>query len=246
MTSDTLSLVVWWAGMALQAGIVCALAYRRLYRDLPIFFTYTVFLIVRSLVLYFVLRPFPLGYFYGYWGAEIVAWALGLAVIQEVLEHLLRPYHAVQHLALMLFRWGAALLVLMALLMAYAGPGLEVDRLLTNILMLERGVRIVQVGLLSLLFVLARAMRLRWPHYVFGIALGLAIFTSVDLALVTVRTHAIWTHAVFTIMKPLAFVVAQGVWLYYLAVPERAADYQPQPAPQMEGWNGALAELLRR
>jgi len=239
-------MMVWWGGIALQAGVVCALAYRRLYRELPIFFAYTVFLLARSLVLHFILRPHPWGYFYGYWGTEILAWALGLAVIQEVLQHLLKPYHAVQHLVLVLFRWGAAVLIVMALLMAYAGPGLEVDRLLTNILMLERGVRVVQVGLLSLLFVLARALRLRWPHYVFGIALGFAIFLSVDLALVTVRTHDIWMHAAFMVMKPLAFVVAQGVWLYCLAVPERSLVYWLDPAPQMEGWNGALAELLRR
>jgi hypothetical protein len=246
MTSDTLSLLVWWGGTALQTGIAFTLWYRRLYRELPIFFTCTVFLVLRSIVLHFVLRPHPWGYFYGYWGTEIVAWALGLAVIQEVLEHLLKPYHAVQRLVMVLFRWGAALLILTAILTAYEGPISELSVLFARILMLERGVRIVQVGLLSLIFVFARAMRLRWPHYVFGIALGFALFSSVDLALVTVRTHEIWTHAVFVILKPASFLVAQGVWLYYLAVPERSPAYQPQPAPQMEGWNGALAELLRR
>ena len=246
MTSDVLEMVVWWGGLALQAGVAFTLWYRRLYRDLPIFFIYTVFLVARSLVLYFALRPHPWGYFYSYWAAEILAWALGLAVIQEALEHLLKPYHAVQRLVTVLFRWGAALLILTAFLTAYDAPLSAVNRMFANILMLERGVRIVQVGLLSLLFVFARAMRLRWPHYVFGVALGFAIFSSVDLALVTVRAQDIWTHAVFVILKPAAFVVAQSVWLYYLAVPERSPVYRPQPAPQMEGWNGALAELLRR
>ena len=246
MTSDSLSLLVWWGGLALQAGVAFTLWYRRLYRDLPIFFTYSVFLVARSLVLYFVLRPYPWGYFYGYWAAEILAWALGLAVIQEVLEHLLKPYHAVQRLVTILFRWAAGLLILTAVLTAYDGPLSAVARTLANIMMLERGVRIVQVGLLSLLFVFARSMRLRWPHYVFGIALGFAIFSSVDLALVVVRTQDIWTHALFAILKPVAFVVAQSMWLYYLAVPERSPVHQSQSAPQMEGWNGALAELLRR
>jgi len=246
MTSDTLSQIVWWGGSALNVGIAFALVYRRLYRELPIFFTYTVFLLVRGLVLHFVVDRHALAYFYTYYATEVVAWALGLAVIQEVMQCLLEPYHAVRNLVVLLFRWGAALLIVIALLTAYSGPGLAVDRLLTNILMLERGVRIVQAGLLSLLFIFARAMRLRWPHYVFGIALGFAIFSSVDLALVTVRTYDIWTHTLFAILNPAAFVVAQGVWLYYLAVPERSPVYQPHATLRMEGWDFALAELLRR
>jgi len=245
MTNNTLTQVVWWGGTVLTIGITFALLYRRLYRDLPIFFTYTIFLLVRSLILHAMDR-YSLTYFYSYYATEAIAWALGLAVIQEVMQHLLAPYHAVQHLVILLFRWGAALLILIAVLTAYNGPGLQVERLYSHILMFERGVRIVQVGLLSLLFIFARAMRLRWPHYVFGIALGFAIFTSVELALVTMRTYDIWTHTLFAILNPTAFVVAQGVWLYYLAAPEHAPAYQPQSPPQMEGWNFALAELLRR
>jgi len=245
MHSSLLSLVVWWGGFALEAGIAAALVYRRLYRDLPIFFFYTVFIMVRTVVLFFV-YPYPWGYFYGYWGTEVLTWALGLAVIQEVLQHLLRPYHAVQHLVTILFRWAAALLIFIAVLTAYVLPGAALGQLFNQILTFERSVRVVQVGLLSLLFIFVRALRLRWPHYVFGIALGFAIFTSVQLTLVTVRAHDIWTQAIFAILSPLAFVVAQAVWLYYLAAPERAAAYQPQSAPQLEGWNGALTELLRR
>src|SRR4051812_48330609 len=243
--NSVLTLVAWWGPAALQAGIAYALVGRKLYRELPIFFVYTLFQIARSVALYF-LDPHGWPYFYGYWGTEVLSWALGLAVIQEAVQQLLKPYEAVHRLVTILFRWAAGLLIATAVLTAYEGPGAQIDGVLANILILERGVRIVQVGLLSLLFVFARLLRLRWPHYVFGIALGFAIFTSVELTLVTMRSQNIWTHSLFATLSPIAFVVAQGVWLNYLAVPERVPASAPQPAPQMEGWNGALAELWRR
>jgi hypothetical protein len=152
----------------------------------------------------------------------------------------------VQRLVVLLFRWGAALLIAIAVFAAYAAPGSEPERVMAGILLLERGVRLVEAGLLSLLFLFAGFLRLRWPHYVFGIALGFGIFASVQLATVTVFTHDMWMRNMFVILKPLAFVVAQVVWMYYLAVPERARVYQAGPAPEVEGWDGALAELLNR
>jgi uncharacterized membrane protein (DUF4010 family) len=146
----------------------------------------------------------------------------------------------------MLFRWGGGVLVALAVFTAYAAPGADPERMMAGILVLERSVRIVQVGLLSLLFVLARFLRLRWPHYAFGVAFGFAIFCSVELASVTVRAHDMWAHNKFIVISPLAFAIAQIIWLVYLAVPEPAYQRKLQPSPKMEGWDLALAELLRR
>ena len=238
--------VLWLGGLILQAAILFGLWHRRLYRDLPIFFSYTAFLIVRSLVLYVVHGASAWGYFYGYWIGEVLSWAWGLAVIQEVMQRLFQSYAAVQRLVVVLFRWAAVLLIVVAAFAAYAAPGSNSERLIASFLVLERSVRIIQVGLLSLLFVFAGFLRLRWPHYIFGIALGFGVFCSAELAAITVRTHDMWTHDAFTLLKPLAFVVAQGVWIFYIAVPERSPAAAARPAPQMEGWNMALMELLRR
>ena len=248
MTSSAITALILWGGLALQAGIAAAMIWRRLYRTLPIFFSYTVFLVLRTIALFYLRRMGAWPYFYGYWGSEVLTWALGLAVIQEAMQHLLAPYSAVQRLVLVLFRWGAGLLIAIALFTAYVAPGSDLEHLLANILVFERSVRIVQLGLLSLLFVFAGFLRLRWPHYVFGIALGFGVFCSVELVAVTMRTNDIWSHSVFLILKPLAFVVAQTLWLYYIAVPERSPQDASErlPVPQMEGWDSALSALLRQ
>ncbi|MBI2678173.1 MAG: hypothetical protein HYX28_05285 [Candidatus Koribacter versatilis] len=242
----TLSNIVWWAGLALQAGIAFAVLYRRLYRELPIFSSYTLFLIIRSVILLGLDRG-SFAFFYTYWAGEVLSWALGLAVIQEVMQRLFAPYSSVERLIAVLFRWGAVLLIAIAGFVAYAAPGPETTRLMLGLVVLERSVRIVQVGLLSLLFVCAGFLRLRWAHSIFGIALGFAVFCSVELAAITVRTQGgMPVHPLFAILKPAAFVVALGVWLFYLATPEPSPAESRPPAPQMEGWDTALGELLRR
>lgn len=247
MTTDTASLLIFWIGTALQAALAVAMVWRRLWRELPLFFSYSIFLLVSALAFPYLKAIGPWTYFYGYWGAEVLAWAWCLAAIQEVMNHLCAPYASLQRLIAVLFRWGGALLIAIAVFTAYAAPGADTARLMAGILILERSVRIVQVGLLSLLFVFAGFLRLRWPHYAFGVALGFGIFCSVELAAITLRSHGgMAVNQLFVFLKPLAFVVAQALWLFFIALPERSPVYQPRPAPTMEGWDLALGELLRR
>lgn len=240
-------LVVWYGGLLLQVAVTVVILYRRAYRQFPIFFAYTIFLAPKTAILLLLRRTGVDAYFYGYWIGEVLSWALCLAAIQEVMQRLFAPYQAVRRLATVLFRWGAGLLVAVAVLVALASPGNDTDRVYAGILVLERSVRVVQVGLLSLLFVLAGFLRLRWPQRAFGIALGFALFTSVELAGIAVRAHvgSVW-HQFFMVFKPISFLVAQAVWMVYLALPERAPASEAPLAATMEGWDLALAELLHR
>jgi hypothetical protein len=248
MTFGILTPMLWWGGLALEAALLTVIVYRRLYRGLPIFFGYMVLLFVRTVALIALhRRGGAVAYFYAYWASEVLCWAWSLAAVQEAMERLFAPYAAVRRLVLVVFRWGAALLIVFAVMTAYVSPGADSTRMMQGILMLERSVRVVQVGLLSLLFVFAGFLRLRWPRHVFGVALGFAIFSTVELASVTMRAQGgIGAHGGFVFLKPLAFVVAQFVWFGYFALPERAAQPELQSSPHMAGWNDALAELLRR
>jgi hypothetical protein len=245
MPSDKLISLIWYAVAALQFAVAAAMLLRRSYQQLPIFFGYCVYVAVRTAVTYF-LRPYPWPYFYTMWVSDVVAWALCLAAIQEIMQKLCASYPAIRELIVILFRWGGAVLIALAVFTAYAAPGTSPSRLMAGLLVLERSVRMVQVGLLSLLFVLAGFLRLRWPHYAFGAAFGFAIFCSVELASVTVRAHDMWAHNKYIVIEPLAFLVAQIIWLFYLARPEPVAAAETKASPRMEGWDMALAELLHR
>jgi hypothetical protein len=247
MPSEKLISLIWYAGTALQVAVLLAMLLRRSYRQLPIFFSYCVYVALRAVVTYF-LRPYPWPYFYTMWATDVVAWALCFASIQEIMQKLCGSYPAVRELIVILFRWGGAVLVALAFFTAYVAPGADPARVMAGLLVLERSVRIVQVGLLSLLFVFAGFLRLRWPHYAFGAAFGFAIFCSVELASVTVRTHDMWAHNKYILVEPLAFLAAQATWLFYLSrpEPEPASATKARTSPKVEGWDLALAELLRR
>lgn len=245
MPSDRLITMISYAGTALQFGVIIAMLLRRSYRQLPIFFSYCAWVAARTIVTYF-LRPYPWPYFYTMWVTDVVSWALCFASIQEIMQKLCASYPAIRELIVILFRWGGAVLIALAVFTAYAAPGADASRLMAGLLVLERSVRIVQVGLLSLLFVFAGFLRLRWPHYAFGVAFGFAVFCSVELASVTVRTHDAWAHNKYIIIEPLAFLVAQTLWLFYLARPEPVAAGEFRLSPKMEGWDAALSSLLRR
>lgn len=240
--------MLFWASLALEAALILWMVRGRRYRELPVFFSYLVLLVARSAVFFAVRRwGGDLPYFYTYWAAEVLCWAWSLAAIQELMQRLFATYTAVRRLVLVAFRWGAALLIAFVLITAYVAPGTDGVRAMQGVLMLERSVRVVQVGLLSLLFVFAGFLRLRWPQHVFGVAVGFAIFTTVELAAVTMRTHGgIALHNSFALLKPLAFVVAQLVWVSYFALPEPARERGPRAIPELSGWDAALAELLRR
>jgi hypothetical protein len=239
--------LILYTGLLLEVLLAGTLLYRRLYRRLPLFFLYATFTLVMTLSLQVTRRASPLAYFYSYWAFEVVSWALGLAAIQEVMQHMFEPYSSIRRLVLLLFRWGAALLIAIALLAAFSAPTGESDRLMAGILALERGVLIVKVGLLSLLFSLAGFLRLRWPQHALGIALGFGIYCTVELVIITTRAHAgMAMQSAFFWIKPLAFVVALLCWLAYLALPARAPTSDRPAAPAMQGWDTALAEFLRR
>src|SRR2546423_9395690 len=123
MPASTFSTIVWWGGLALQLCIASAMVYRRLYRQMPIFFSYSIFLILRIVILFGLKRLGAWEYFYGYWGGEVITWALGLATIQELMQRLFAPYSGIERLIVVLFRWGAVLLIAIAALAAYAAPG---------------------------------------------------------------------------------------------------------------------------
>jgi hypothetical protein len=242
----TINDIILWLGAALQIAVVAVMWRRRLYRRLPTFFWYLVFQVIRVATTPLIGHDYGL-YFWTYWWTELISWAWGLAVIQEVMQRLFEPYAAVRRLIAVLFGWAAALLVAFAALSAYIAPGGEPERLMAAIFVFERSVRVVQVGLLSLLFVVANFLRLRWPRHALGVALGYTVFCTVELAVLAGRAQAgplAWQT--FEVLKPLSFVLALLVWLVYVSLPERSPAREPGSAPQMEGWDSALAELLRR
>jgi hypothetical protein len=219
---------------------------RGLYRQLPYFFAYTVNVIVQSVALFLVSEP-TMTRFYLYWSGELVSWTLGMGVIYEIYATLLKEYSVLHKVGAYIFGIMGLILMLVALWASLKTPGPDLFRLMQGALTLERSVRIVQCGLLVTLFLFASFFGLSWKNHLFGIALGFAIFVSVELAVVAIRAYSgASLNYLYAWLKPASYDLAILVWVVYIIKPQRAADLQLLPKTQLAEWNETLQELLHR
>src|SRR5689334_8825786 len=107
----------WVTGIAALCGVIVMMMKRKLRQDFPIFFSYAIFQTVQS-VLLLVLRPFYTEYFYTYWTCVILAVLIEFAVMYEIFVHIFEPYEALKRIAMVLFRWSALVLVMVAVVTA--------------------------------------------------------------------------------------------------------------------------------
>jgi hypothetical protein len=240
--------VPWLAAFLIRCAILVLMWEKGLARTFPVFFSYTLVVNLRSGVgLYLTSVDLNLA-FYAYWIGEAVSVALGLAVIGELFRHVLKPYPTLDRLGRTVFRWVAVGLVILALLSMNLPAG-EDNIFMGTILPVARAVRILQFGLLFFLFVFSSYFGLGWRHLVFGIALGMSLFVSVELTAVSMRSESGWiAHETWSLVTRLSYVAATLIWFWYIAVPQPAEQAtQKVPAREtVERWNQALLQFLHR
>lgn len=106
----------------------------------------------------------------------------------------------------------------------------------------------VQCGLLLGLFLFSRFLGLSWRRSAFGIALGLGVLTSVDLAMFALRAQL--TSDVGADFLDLlitgAYLGCVSIWIGYSLAPElKPASLAVVPHDEVETWNTELQHLLR-
>ena len=186
------------------------------------------------------LRAYSLG--------AVISDVLRFGVIYEICLYLFRNYPALARPGRPLLRGAAAVLLLVAVTLTVASihPG---DFLVLGTQLLDRSVSILQCGILVLLFVVSKYFGLSWRSQVFGIAVGVGIFASVELAASAVRAEVgpvrAWYLDYITLGIYHACVLT---WIYYFWVEERGTSYAVQPPPpggELDEWSEELQRLLR-
>ena len=250
MTLDrTADYVIWLTPTLVRAAIVVFMFRKRLYREFPAFFAYTVFHLLQTVVLLLLIERSPWGYFYTYWIGAIFSFALGFAVIYEILEQVLRPYKALWGLGRRLFYGVGAVTILMGAAAAFnASSTLDHNALMAGIFATMRGLRLVQCGLLVFVILFAAYFGISWRQRAFGIALGMGLFASVELAATAARSDVGWIgDGTYSLVTRVGHACATLIWAAYLLRPE-PAPLQAKRVPRhpVEEWNQALQELWQR
>ena len=209
--------VSWVAGPALQMILLTVMVRRKAQNVFPRFFSYIVFQILKSAVLFATYRFFPDNYFDAYWTGNAISVLLAVAVMDEVLKHLLKQYGGMQTLGVTIFRWSCGLLLLLAIVGSLSSQEGSTERIVAAVLSFERSVRLVQCGLFVLLMLLCRVLKDSWRQPVFGVVLGFGIFASIELILISVVMWNGETHSVgLSLIKSVAYNTVTMLWIGYL------------------------------
>jgi hypothetical protein len=106
----------------------------------------------------------------------------------------------------------------------------------------------VQTGLLLTLLLFTRAFRISWSSLAAGIALGLGIASSTEIAAAALLS-ALGNHYYFRIdtMRMAGFHVSVLVWLTYICLPNKRTGFTGHGPGEadLKGWGRRIAKNVR-
>jgi len=247
---------LWIAPHLLLVVILVVMLVRGLHRLFPMFFLYTLFEICQFALLLYTAFHYR---YHSNFGAEYTRfYSAGLAlsttlrfgVIYEAVVQLLRNYPALEKSGRSGFRMVTAALLLLAVGVAASTPGHVTSGLLISITqVLNQAVSVLQCGLLIFLFSFSRYFALSWRSQAFGIALGLGIFASVELATSALRLHLGPSGNNFLNYFTMGtYHLCVLIWLFYLIASGGPPSYNSQDFSQhdLEAWNLQLQKMVKK
>jgi hypothetical protein len=245
--AENLVRIFWVAAATGLLFLVGLMLRKKLHREFPVFFALVAAECTESLLGMILKSVSYKAYYIEYWTLATLITVLGFAVLREVFLHIFRPYDALRNFGKMLFRWSAAVLILIAAVMTVSSSPLTSNPITNFILTLDRSVRLMQCGLVVFLYLFARQLGLTERHRVYGISVGFGVFASVHLMTVTLTAlfpAATSSSMMYLLNVPyqLAWLVTVVIWVVYMYRPEperRRATVLELP----ESWNYTLAGI---
>ena len=243
---------LWIAPHLLLAVVAVILWKRRVYTNFPVFVVYVWYEIAEFSVLFAISATGlhnQVWYFRIFLITFAISAALRFGVIQEVFNNIFQEQGKVDSFARASHRWTTGFLFLGAVLLSLFATGQNSHNLLAGAAWVSRGVAIIQCGLVLFLFLFSRLLGLSLQSYVFGIALGFGVLSSVELANSALRAGELSASLakVVNLLPTGGYHIAVLIWLGYLIAPARKS-IQPPEEPIMydvHHWNNELERFLQ-
>ncbi len=240
---------LWISGPALQCIVALFMVHRRLVKQFPVFWSYTVFHVLLSPISYLASRASYRTYFNVYWGAEFVDMIFTLLVIQELFTHVFAPYEAIRSLGRLLFRSAALVMTVLAFVLAAGSGRVSRSPMVDRFISLERSVHVLEIGVLIVLFVMCRVLGMVWQRFAFGIAVGMGLTLSGEAIAAAMRVFlGAAGNRIYIWLEPISAMVAICIWAYYAISVDREVQFSTASAStsQLAEWDRALEQLLTR
>lgn len=240
MSSPQIQLALWVLQPVLQAILAVIMFRRRLHKDFPAFFAFTI-----SQIIIFAVE-FPVNrwggytsYFYTYWIAIAVSLALEFKIIHEVFVDVFVPYHALKDLGTALFKWAALVMLLVSVVLISTSPSWK-DPLTETVLVVQRCVRVIQCGIVLFLLAFCKHLGVSWRRQSFGIALGFGIYAGVELLTYALFSGSHVSVAATNVINMAAYNCGVFFWLFYSLLNSKVVRV-PVLVPQR--WDDALTDI---
>ncbi len=244
-----------WIAPHLLLGVFLSIFVRRgLYRQSPVFFAYVVcelaqFTVSITLSLYGIWQPGHHLNLYRWilvWTSGVLS-LLSFGVVYELVNQIILSRSSLGKTLRPVMRWSAAILLLLTAV-ASARLGVTVERVMNVFEVLDFATSALQVGLLLVLFVFSRALRVPWRSLPVGIAFGLGILGCVELSAAPLFSAFPHRYAVIDVLRMTGFHVCVLIWLGYLVFPDRSPKFAGTPlkTSDLESWDQELQKMVRR
>ena len=225
---------------------LCAIVAKKQWKD---YWSLGAFLAVRavsSTALVYILHPVfhPLSarvgynlYFYIYWISFAVESILALIVVYSVFRLAMAPLKGLQQLGMLVFRWAAAISVIVALGSAVSPHMTGVKYLMAAVSQVERTQNILTLCLLVFVCFAIRPMGLNYGSRIFGVSLGLGIMSTANL-LQWAGTSFGSMYTIYDVIDGVVICLVLATWTAYFALPEpkRRIIVLPTTSPFLR-WN---------
>ncbi len=221
--------IFWFSAPALQVGVLVAMYRRGLHREFPYFFNYTVLQVLGEPILFGLNKTSYTLYFWGYWVSIALSALVSFAVLQEIFKNAFRPYEALRDLSVILFRWSALVILLVAGMWAISSNHSDqADVVMNTIFLVDRSIRLMQCGLVFFLLLFSEYLGISRRNILFGIALGFGLYASVSMLVAAGMSHSSIVHvSILRWIKSGSYNVAVLLWLgYTLMAPSRSTAAQ--------------------
>jgi hypothetical protein len=242
---------LWIAPHVLLAAVGVLLWKRRLHINFPAFVLYVWYEIAEFILLFTIsVKGLNQGAWYSriFLGTLAISVVLRFGIIQEIFNNVFCGRGPVETLAAVSLRWTTGFLLVAAVLCAIFVSGQTSDNLIADLAWLGRGIAIIQCGLVLFLLGFSRVYGVTVQSYVFGIALGFGVLSSVELANWALHSGELSesTARVLNLLTTGGYHIAVLIWLGYLFARARVI-VQPRELPvgDVHHWNAELERFLQ-
>ena len=232
--------MLWCIGPVVMTAIALSMYRRKLHREFPFFFNYVLFVVVANVV-EFALHNW-VNYYYVYWTFSALSIVVSFAVLQEIFKDAFRPYEALRDLSVILFRWCALVVLLVAGMWAITSwRANQIDNITNAIFLVDRSVRMMQCGLVFFMLLFSEYLGISRRNVLFGISVGFGFFAAVHMLVLTAFAHhGGLSKSAGSRISAGAYTVSMLIWLAYTALPAKERSTVTQTAAASQKWDYAL------